>query len=174
MIVFVSRDSCLSVTYETIYILGYTLCMQRLIGAQKPKKDKTEKQKIGKIGEDCACKFLQNDGYTIIDRNYLKKWGELDIVAKKDKKIHFIEVKSVSREMTEENGKNVIRETKGNYRPEDNMHPWKLQRLARTIQSYLLDKDITDDVEWQFDVVTVYLDMPKRLSKVFIMSDIVL
>ncbi len=140
----------------------------------KIKKEPTEKQKIGRIGEDCACKFLEKRGFKVVDRNYLKKWGELDIVATKAKKIHFIEVKSVSREIFQENGKNVTRENKGDYRPEDNMHPWKLQRLARTIQSYLLDKDIPDSIDWQFDVVTVYIDMSKRLSKVYIMEDVVL
>ena len=148
--------------------------MKRVAKTPKPKKEKTEKQKIGAIGEDCACKFLQKKGYVILDRNYLKKWGELDIVSKKGKMIHFVEVKSVSREIFRENGKNVIRVTKGGYRPEDNMHPWKLQRLGRTIQSYLLDKHVPDDVDWQFDLVTVYIDMSKRLSKVFLLEDVVL
>ena len=141
---------------------------------KKTSKEKTEKQKIGALGEDCACKFLENKGFKIIDRNYLKKWGEIDIVAKKDKILHFVEVKSVSREIYLEKGKYVIHETKGDYRPEDNMHPWKLQRLSRVIQSYLLDKNVSDDVDWQFDVVTVYIDMSKRLSKVFILEDVVL
>ena len=141
---------------------------------KKPQKEVTEKQKLGKIGEDCACKYLEKKGYTITDRNYLKKWGEIDIVAKNNKKIHFIEVKSVSREILSNQNGNVIHETKDWYRPEDNMHPWKLQRLGRAIQSYLLDKDISDDIDWQFDVVTVYLDMNKRLSKIFMLEDIVL
>src|SRR3989344_3727604 len=62
-------------------------------------KEPTEKQKIGQMGEDFACKYLEKNGYKIIERNYLKKWGELDIIAKKRGKIHFIEVKSVSREI---------------------------------------------------------------------------
>ena len=88
----------------------------------------------------------------------------------KDKKIHFVEVKSVSRGLSND----VIRETSNSYRPEDNMHPWKLKRLGRAVQSYLLEKDISDDIEWQFDVVTVYMDMDKRLLHVFLLEDIVL
>ncbi len=140
----------------------------------KKQKEKTEKQKLGTIGEDCACKYLQKKGYKVIDRNYLKKWGEIDIVTIKEKKIHFIEVKSVSREITSGTGKSVIRETSNGYRPEDNMHPWKLQRLGRVIQSYLLEKDISDDVDWQLDLVTVHVDMNKRLSRVFMLPDIIL
>ncbi len=133
-------------------------------------KEPTEKQKIGQIGEDAACEYLLKNGYAVTCRNYLRKWGEIDIVAQKGKKIHFIEVKSVSREISGD----VIHETNDSYRAEDNMHPWKLQRLARTIQSYLLDKDIPDDVDWEFDLATVSIDMSKRISRVFLLEDIVL
>ena len=149
---------------------------------KKFKKEPTEKQKIGKIGEDYACLYLEKNGYKILDRNYLKKWGEIDIVARKDKKIHFVEVKSVSRVMSNSvNHETLVVEQSSlrgrhedAYRPEDNMHPWKLKRLGRAIQSYLLDKNIPDDMDWQFDVVTVYLDMNKRLSQVHLLEDVVL
>ena len=68
----------------------------------------------------------------------------------------------------------VIHETSNDYRPEDNMHPWKLQRLGRAVQSYLLDRNIPEDVEWQFDVATVLIDINKRMSRVFLLEDIVL
>lgn len=133
-------------------------------------KEPTEKQKIGQIGEDCACEYLENNGYKVIERNYLKKWGEIDIVAKKGKKLHFVEVKSVSREITD----GVIHETHDSYRAEDNMHLHKLQRLARTMQSYLLDRDVSDETDWQFDVATVHIDMSKRISRVFLLEDVIL
>jgi putative endonuclease len=134
-------------------------------------KEPTEKQKIGILGEGYASEYLKRNGYKIMDRNYLRKWGELDIVAQKERKIHFVEVKSVSREMS---GDNVIHETNDSYRAEDNMHPWKLKRLGRVIQSYLIDKDISDDIDWQFDVITVYIDLNKGLHKVFLLEDVVL
>ncbi len=135
-------------------------------------KEPTKKQKIGQTGEDFACKYLEDNGYKVIERNYLKKWGEIDIVAKKGNIIHFIEVKSVTRNLSD----NVIHETLKDdfYRAEDNMHPWKLQRLGRAVQSYLLERDISDDIEWQFDVATVHIDASKGLHKVFILEDIVL
>ena len=140
-------------------------------------KEPTEKQKIGKIGEDYACEYLRKQGYQIVERNYLKKWGEIDIIIKKGKKIHFIEVKTVSRDFSinrTTSTNNVNHETNGEYRAEDNMHPWKLKRLGRAVQSYLLDRDIPDEVEWQFDVVTVQLDMSKGLISVLLLEDIVL
>ena len=63
-----------------------------------PKVFTSDTQKTGEIGENIAVKFLVKQGFSILDRNYTKKWGELDIVAKKDNKLYFIEVKSVSRE----------------------------------------------------------------------------
>jgi len=138
-------------------------------------KEPTEKQKIGKIGEDFACDYLQKNEYQVIDRNYLKKWGEIDVVAKKGKKLHFVEVKTVSRELfTVEGGKTVIHETRDGYRAEDNLHTWKLQRLGRVIQSYLLQRDIPDDVDWQFDVITIYIDQTKGLHVVRLLEDLVL
>ncbi len=142
-------------------------------------KEPTEKQKIGQIGEDCACEYLEKNGYKIIDRNYLKKWGEIDIVAQKGRKIHFVEVKSVSRSLSTQAGLSSVthvtdEKEKDGYRAEDNMHPWKLQRLSRVIQSYLLDKNISDETEWQFNLATVYIDTNKRLSRVFLLEDIVL
>ena len=135
-------------------------------------KEPTEKQKLGQIGEDSACKWLEKEGYEIVERNYLKKWGEIDIIATRTGKIHFVEVKSVSREITDGD---VTHVTSGDtYRAEDNMHPWKLQRLGRAVQSYLLDRNVSDETNWQFDVVTVHIDMSKRLSRVFLLEDIVL
>jgi putative endonuclease len=109
-------------------------------------------------------------GFTVIERNYTKKWGEIDIIAQKDNKIHFIEVKSVSRTVLD----NVSRETdKDDYRPEDNMHPWKLKRLSRTIQTYILQKKL-DDKEWQVDLLVVYLNFNTKKARVKVVKDIIL
>ena len=135
-----------------------------------PKPDnRTKKRKLGDIGENIACEFLQRRGFELLDRNYLRKWGELDIVAKKDEVIHFIEVKSVSREIE---GRGVTRETTGSYRPEDNLHPWKLKRLSRVMQTYLLDKKLDND--FQLDIITVKMDMKTRQARVEIIENVVI
>jgi len=135
-----------------------------------PKVFTSETQKIGEIGENIAVKFLVKHSFSILDRNYTKKWGELDIVAEKKNKIYFIEVKSVARETLE----NVNREMSDQYRPEDNMHPWKMKRMSRTIQTYLLSKKIPDETEWQVDLLVVYLDLKNKKAKVKVVEDIVL
>jgi len=134
-----------------------------------PKVFTSEKQKIGEIGENVAVKFLVKQGFSILDRNYTKKWGEIDIVVEKANKICFIEVKSVSRPDLE----SVSQETLDEYHPEDNMHPWKMKRLARTIQTYLLSKNL-DEKEWQVDLLVVFLDIKNKKAKVKVVKDIIL
>ena len=54
----------------------------------------TNKQKVGEIGENVASEYLKKKGFKILERNYWKKWGELDIIAQKGDVIHFVEVKN--------------------------------------------------------------------------------
>ncbi len=132
-----------------------------------PKIFTSETQKTGEIGENIAVKFLVKQGFLIKERNYTKKWGEIDIIAEKDKKLYFVEVKSVSRET-------ISHETNADYRPEDNMHPWKLKRLARAIQTYLLSHKILNEKEWQVDLLVVFLSLKDKKARVKVVSDIIL
>ena len=52
------------------------------------------------------------------------------------------------------------------------MHPGKLKRLSRVIQTYLLSKKI--DKDWQLDLITVRLEMKTRLAKVEIIENIII
>jgi putative endonuclease len=47
----------------------------------------------GKKWEEQGSKFLENQGFKIIDKNFTCRMGEIDIIAVKDEVIHFIEVK---------------------------------------------------------------------------------
>ncbi len=51
------------------------------------------KRESGALGEDIAVEFLQKKGYRIIERNFLTPIGEIDIIAKKDGILCFVEVK---------------------------------------------------------------------------------
>lgn len=51
---------------------------------------------IGDWGEDRAVEFLVGEGYSIVERNYRCKFGEIDIIASKSGTIHFVEVKTRS------------------------------------------------------------------------------
>lgn len=56
------------------------------------------KQEIGKWGEKLACRYLEENHYEIVKRNFLCNQGEIDIVAKDKEKqeLVFIEVKTRS------------------------------------------------------------------------------
>ncbi len=118
----------------------------------------SKKQIIGEKGENEAVNSLKKKGFTIIERNYTRKWGEIDIVAEKGNVLHFIEVKAITvRDMfSHENF----------YRPEDHMDRWKIERLKRVLQTYLIDKNVPEDKEWQFDLACVYLRLKQTPSKV--------
>ena len=139
----------------------------------------SDKRKFGDIGEKIAARWLENRGFNILDKNYLKKWGEIDIVAKSGGVLRFIEVKTVKRDLLFYNKKGVIGIRGEEYRPEENVHPKKLERLHRVIQSYLMEKEaLKPDAsgatgEWQLDIVAVYLDEPHKLAKVEMMENIV-
>jgi len=136
-----------------------------------PEQDKrTEKRRLGDKGEDIACDFLKNRAFEIIERNYMRKWGEIDIVARKDGVVRFVEVKSVSVYSLPDT--DVAHVTGGGYRAEDNMHPWKLKRLSRVMQTYLLDKNL--DSDWQLDLTTVRICEKDRRARVELLENIII
>jgi putative endonuclease len=120
----------------------------------KQSHKKGERNKIGSYGEDIAAKYLKRLGHKIIERNYLKKWGEIDIVSREttDNRdiIHFIEVKAVSYGTKQDLEKAV---SYGTWRPEENVHPGKIQKLHRAIESWLSENHCKS--EWQIDVAAV-------------------
>ena len=129
---------------------------------------KTKKREIGDTGEGVVCRYLKTKGYRIVERNYWKPWGEIDIVAEKGSVLSFIEVKSVSREA---GGGGISRRT---YRPEENMHPAKVKRLHRAIQTYLLDHKVPESKTWQLDLACAFLDFKTHKAHVELLENIVL
>src|ERR1017187_4508266 len=98
----------------------------------------------GNLSESVVCDFLVSRGYEILDRNYLRKWGELDIVAIKEGSLHFIEVKSDFRENQNDG-----------YRAEELMHNLKQRRLRRMVATYLEDKKYGLDHPFVFVLAVV-------------------
>src|SRR5437868_218552 len=81
-----------------------------------------KKQLAGIKGEDLAASFLRKKGYTIIDRNFHARGGEIDIIALESNTLVFIEVKARS---TSQFGSPLEAITK-----------WKLNSIIRTAQFY--------------------------------------
>ena len=132
--------------------------------------------KVGKFGENIACMFLKKHGYKIVERNYLRKWGELDIVAKKARKLCFVEVKTVSCEISSKAMSATVTHgtlTTANYRPEDNMSSAKIKKFTRIIQTYLQEKGI-EKVEWSAALIAIRVDTSAKKAKVRFIEDLIL
>ena len=121
------------------------------------------KRAKGNIGEGVATRFLESKGFLVLDRNYLRKWGELDIVAQKDGMIHFFEVKSAS-----------LQSSSYEHKPEDNVHELKAKHLRRIIETYLEEKCGGLEAKFQFHVLCVFLDMSTRKGRVQWLQNIIL
>lgn len=83
----------------------------------------------GKFGEDAAASFLIKKGYQIVERNFKKRYGEIDIIAidksvKDEHVLVFVEVKT----------RNSLEF--GN--PLEAITPWKLKSVIKTIEYYTL------------------------------------
>jgi putative endonuclease len=127
-------------------------------------KERSRKE-VGRIGEQVASKFLERKGFKIIDRNFRKPWGEIDLVALKDGVVRFVEVKAVSRDtlpdVTPSADQRARREM--DYRPEEMVQPSKLRKLARTASLYMEQKG--DTREFQIDVVGVILNRNTKVAR---------
>ena len=117
----------------------------------------TSKQ-TGDLGETIACTFLRRKGHSIMERNYRKAWGEIDIIAERAGVVHFIEVKSVTRI-----GLPDVSRENNDYRPEEQVHPKKLEKISRTAETYMAERE--DGREYQIDVVAIFLDPARRQAR---------
>ncbi len=115
-------------------------------------------REIGALGESLAAKFLERRGFKILTMNYMKPWGEIDIIAEKAGITRFVEVKSVSRESLPD----VSREM-NTHRPEEMVHEAKLRKIARTAEMYM--NETGDDRDFQIDVVGVFIDTKNRKAR---------
>ena len=110
-----------------------------------------KKNEIGAYGEEIVKIHLINKGFSVLDTNYLKKWGEIDLIAEKQGKIHIVEVKTVSYE-TKTALKRAV--SYGTWRPEENVTPAKILKMNRAIESWLHENN-RQDSSWQIDVAAV-------------------
>ncbi len=127
--------------------------------------NKTYNHSKGNKGEDVACKFVVSKGFEIVERNYRRAWGEIDIIAKKDNVVHFFEVKSVTSDYNE---------TLGGHKPEENVHNFKIRHIRRMIETYLEEKCDGFETDFSFHVLCVFLNMRTRRAKVEWINDLIL
>lgn len=98
------------------------------------------RQELGKSGEDLAAQLLEEHGYEILARRYRTRYGEIDIVARENGTVVFVEVKA---------------RTTGEFgRAAEAITPWKQRRLVSMATDFLARNQLTDR-PCRFDVVAI-------------------
>lgn len=107
-------------------------------------------KKIGTLGETLAGKYMETNGYQILLRNYSVAIGEIDLIAKEDDIIVFIEVK-----------------TRTNQRygsPEESINTVRVNRIRKVARYFLKGFKGSGDYDIRFDIISILVDR-KRLKR---------
>ena len=118
-----------------------------------------QSKRIGIDGEKLASNFLIKRGFKIVQKNFVCKLGEIDIIAQKDHKIHFIEVKT------------RIGLSKG--QPYEAVNSNKLHHIKNTIEYYLLKNNIKNS-KLSIDVVSIVIDKDNHHERITLYENITL
>lgn len=123
----------------------------------------------GTLGEDIATKYLNDRGYVLLERNFKKKWGEIDVIAKKDGIIHFVEVKAVSHVTRFDLEKSI---SKAEWRPEEHVDEHKKRKLRQIIETWLQDhKEVS---QFQVDVCALRIVENDRYASIEYLENVIL
>ncbi len=95
-----------------------------------------ESRLIGQRAEERATTYLIDEGFTILERNFHSRFGEIDIVAQRDGVVHFVEVKYSKA-----------------YEPIVQITPAKMMKLYRAIEYYRLTKNLS--LPYQIDALLI-------------------
>lgn len=111
---------------------------------------KTKNRQFGDLGERLAEDYLKKNGYEILEKNWQRPCGEIDLIAGKGGELIFVEVK------TSRSGLAIY--------AEQNVHRKKLRNIIETGEAYLTENKHTGSRSWQIDVIMVEIDEQRRLA----------
>lgn len=94
---------------------------------------------LGRAGEDEAARFLESQGYRVVERNWRTARGEIDIIARRGSTAVFVEVKT--------------RRTSTFGAPEESVTPAKARRIRALAAEYL--SGVAEPLEVRFDVLSI-------------------
>ena len=95
---------------------------------------------LGRAGEDLAAQHYRRLGYRVLERNYRCRYGEIDLVARKDRQLVFCEVKT---------------RTAGPWGLPAEAVGWRKQQRLRQLATHWLSERRPGRVDVRFDVVSV-------------------
>ncbi len=110
----------------------------------------TYRAAVGARGERIAAALLERGGYTVRERNYHCRYGEIDLVCAHGATLVFCEVK--------------LRRSSDYGAPEEAITPRKLSRLTLAAQTYLAEQGL-EDADWRLDVVAIELDQRGAVAR---------
>lgn len=111
----------------------------------------TYQQTIGNLGEKIAADYILDKGYEVLDRKFVTRFGELDIVAAHAGMVVFIEVKT---------------RTSDTYGPpESSVTEAKMERLQNAALLWMqAHPEINED--WRIDVIAIILDHRRKVKEI--------
>lgn len=113
-------------------------------------------KEIGSLGEDIAGNYLRQIGYTVLDRNFRCKIGEIDMVGRDGDYICFIEVKTRYGSLY------------GN--PCESVTYSKRQKIYRTSEVYIMKKKLFK-FNFRFDVIEIILNTSNNIPSIRLIKD---
>lgn len=105
---------------------------------------------IGRLGENIAKKYLQDNGYRIIDQNYKTHYAEIDLIANYKEVLVFIEVRTKTGEQFGS--------------PEESINRNKMHKLIKNAEAYVVRKNYNK--QYRIDAVCIVLDKKKEIKRI--------
>ena len=121
--------------------------------------DTKSRKEIGALGERATGIYLERRGFRIEGKNIAKKTGEIDVLARKGKSLHFVEVKTL---VCEEFPDPASRDDR--YDPSANLHPMKIRKVARTAEWLVTERQWEGD--WQVGAALVWIRRRDGMARV--------
>ena len=114
-----------------------------------------KKTQTGKLGETKAADFLRDKDFSILHTNFHSQYGEIDIIAQKNDRIHFVEVKT--------------RKNNNYGTPIESYHQNKQQKIIKTAFIYLNQQQ--EKRSFQFDFISILLNQEDEISEIFMLEN---
>ena len=116
------------------------------------------RQGLGRRGEELALNRLKSLGYAILAKNHRTPHGEIDLVAKHEGTLVFVEVRT---------------KRGGSFgSPEESITPSKRAHLIASAQEYVSANEVSE-CDWRIDLVAVELDSSGRLQRIEVIENAV-
>lgn len=114
---------------------------------------KASRRAVGASYEEQAARYLEKQGYRILERNFFSRYGEIDLIAKDGDTLVFIEVKYRSSIAAGDPAEAVTEKKQG--------------RIRKTAQYYLCRHRISEDIPCRFDVAAVLGSQIRLIKNAF-------